>query len=128
MRASSDRRQPPTHLEGNLEHDQRKRRAPVIEGRRDHALSVLVSAKEEQGGKREEGALEKSLQQRRQGFCLHGPEKKTTWGNPLSLLYELANEKGTDWLLSRGSIVDRTYGTHKHLYIYLFLLTMFGPI
>lgn len=25
-------------------------------------------------------------------------------------------------------IVNRTYGTHKNLYIYLFLLTIFGPI
>ena len=27
-----------------------------------------------------------------------------------------------------GAIVNRTYDTHKNLYIYLFLLTMFGPI
>ena len=30
--------------------------------------------------------------------------------------------------LIRGAIVTRTYGTHKHLYISLFLLTIFGPI
>ena len=28
----------------------------------------------------------------------------------------------------RGTIVNRTYGTHKHLYINLFLLTMLGPV
>ena len=27
-----------------------------------------------------------------------------------------------------GAIVNRTYGTHKHLYIFLFLVTIFGPI
>ena len=27
-----------------------------------------------------------------------------------------------------GTIVDRTYGIHKNLYIYLFLLRIFGPI
>ena len=27
-----------------------------------------------------------------------------------------------------GAIVNRTYGTHKNLYIYLILLTIFGPI
>ena len=31
-------------------------------------------------------------------------------------------------LLLRGAIVNRTYGTHKNLYIYLFLLNIFGPI
>ena len=35
-----------------------------------------------------------------------------------------------DEILLRGTItiVNRTYGTHKNLYIYLFLLTIFGPI
>ena len=28
----------------------------------------------------------------------------------------------------RGTIVNRTYGTHKNLHIYLFLLTIVGPI
>ena len=28
----------------------------------------------------------------------------------------------------RGTMVNRTYGTHKNLHIYLFLLTIFGPI
>ena len=31
-------------------------------------------------------------------------------------------------LLLPGTIVNRTYGTHKTLYTYLFLLTIFGPI
>ena len=31
-------------------------------------------------------------------------------------------------MLLRGTIVNRTYGTHKKLYIFLFLLTKFGPI
>ena len=30
--------------------------------------------------------------------------------------------------LLRGTIVNRTYGVHKKLHIYLFLLTIFGPI
>ena len=30
--------------------------------------------------------------------------------------------------LSRGTIVNRTYGTHKNLYIFLFSPTIFGPI
>ena len=28
----------------------------------------------------------------------------------------------------RGGIVNRTYGTDKNLYVYLFLQTIFGPI
>ena len=28
----------------------------------------------------------------------------------------------------RGTIVSRTYGIHKNLYMYPFLLTIFGPI
>ena len=31
-------------------------------------------------------------------------------------------------ILLRGNIVNRTCGTHKNLYIYLFLRTIFGPI
>ena len=31
-------------------------------------------------------------------------------------------------ILLRGTIVNRTYGIHKNLYIYPFLLTIFGPI
>ena len=31
-------------------------------------------------------------------------------------------------LIARGGIVYRAYGTHKNLYIYLFLLTIFGPV
>ena len=31
-------------------------------------------------------------------------------------------------LLLRGTIVNRTYGTHKNLYIHLFSPTIFGPI
>ena len=30
-------------------------------------------------------------------------------------------------LLLRGTIVNRTYGAHKTLYVFLFLLTIFGP-
>ena len=30
--------------------------------------------------------------------------------------------------LFRGNIVNRTYGTHKNLYIFLYLLPMFGPV
>ena len=32
------------------------------------------------------------------------------------------------WLPLQGTIVNRTYGTHKNLAISLFLLTIFGPI
>ena len=32
------------------------------------------------------------------------------------------------FILLRGIIVNRTYGTHKNLYISVFLLTIFGPI
>ena len=28
----------------------------------------------------------------------------------------------------RGTLVNRTYGGHKNLYINLFLLTIFGPV
>ena len=31
-------------------------------------------------------------------------------------------------LLLRGTIVNRTYGTHKNLYVSPFLLTIFGPV
>ena len=31
-------------------------------------------------------------------------------------------------VLLRGTIVNRAYGTHKNLYISLFLLAIFGPI
>ena len=31
-------------------------------------------------------------------------------------------------MLLRGTIVNRTYGTHENLRVYLFLLTKFGPI
>ena len=37
-----------------------------------------------------------------------------------------------NWLLLftllRGTLVNRTYGEDKNLYIHLFLLTIFGPI
>ena len=35
---------------------------------------------------------------------------------------------GAGEALLRGTIVNRTYGTHKNLYVPLFLLTIFGPI
>ena len=43
--------------------------------------------------------------------------------------YHDINRMSTDlsWLL-RGTIVNRAYGTHKNLYISVFLLTIFGPI
>ena len=31
-------------------------------------------------------------------------------------------------IIIRGTILNRTYGTHKNLYKSLFLLTIFGPI
>ena len=30
--------------------------------------------------------------------------------------------------ISRGLVLNRTYGTHKELYVSLFLPTIFGPI
>ena len=35
---------------------------------------------------------------------------------------------GTWYILLRGTILNRTYGTHKNLHISLLLLTIFGPI
>ena len=46
-------------------------------------------------------------------------EKKKNWGCLVSVLI---------LLLLRGTIVNRTYGTHQNLYIYLFLPSIFGPI
>ena len=37
-------------------------------------------------------------------------------------------DPGFESRLLRGVIVNRIYGTHKNLYIYLFLITIFGPI
>ena len=31
-------------------------------------------------------------------------------------------------LCIRGTMLNKTYGTHKNLYVSLFLLTIFGPI
>ena len=36
--------------------------------------------------------------------------------------------KRTECQVLLGAIVNRTYGTHKHLHTSLFLLTIFGPI
>ena len=35
---------------------------------------------------------------------------------------------GSLYITLRRTVVNRTYGTHKNLCIYLFLLTKFGPI
>ena len=48
-----------------------------------------------------------------------------------SLLAYVFSEKDPaayQFVLSRGAIINRTYGTHKKLYISLVLLTVFGPI
>ena len=37
-------------------------------------------------------------------------------------------DPGSEVRLLRGGIVNRTYGTDKNLYVYLFLQTIFGPI
>ena len=37
-------------------------------------------------------------------------------------------QKKIEKALLRGAILNRTYGTHKNLYIYLLLLTILGPI
>ena len=44
-----------------------------------------------------------------------------------SLLYAFTTAFTKIHLL-RGTIVNRTYGTHKNLHVHLFLLTIFGPI
>ena len=46
----------------------------------------------------------------------------------LSRLQSRFGDKPLKLQVSRGTIVDRTYRIHKNLYIYLFLLTIFGPI
>ena len=40
-------------------------------------------------------------------------------------IYQATGDAG---LPMRGTILNRTHGTHKNLYISLFLLTIFGPI
>ena len=47
---------------------------------------------------------------------------------PLGLVLMFLPGFGYGYVVLRGTIVNRTYGTHKNLYIYLFLLTIFGPI
>ena len=43
--------------------------------------------------------------------------------------YHLSTKTHTRYLvLLRGTILNRTYGAHKNLYISLFLTTIFGPI
>ena len=44
------------------------------------------------------------------------------WGYPIYLFMILLT------LLLRWTLVNRTYGGHKNLYIYLFLPTIFGSI
>ena len=45
------------------------------------------------------------------------------------LLTRMLDAVSATTVLLRGTIVNRTYGTHKKkLYIYLFMLTIFGPI
>ena len=46
-------------------------------------------------------------------------------GGGESLLLDPGPEIG---LPLQGTIVNRTYGIHKNLYIYLFLRAIFGPI
>ena len=43
-------------------------------------------------------------------------------------LRQATNEYAPLVLVLRGGIVNRTYSTHKNLYIFLFLPTIFGPI
>ena len=61
-------------------------------------------------------------------------QKHHPTGQPLSSILipgtyqQSINIPGTWYIILRGTIVNRTYGTHKNLYIYPFLLTIFGPI
>ena len=52
--------------------------------------------------------------------------------NRVQIIWKQSNIRYTwmslDRQLLRGTIVNRTYGTHKTLYISLLLLTIFGPI
>ena len=52
-------------------------------------------------------------------LCLHGPG---VWPASHISVFVVA------LLVLRGTIVNRTYGLHKNLYIYLFLLKIFGPL
>ena len=49
------------------------------------------------------------------------------WASSLENFHATIITSGKSLLL-RGAIVNRTYGTHKNLYIYVFLPTIFGPI
>ena len=46
----------------------------------------------------------------------------------IGMIYISTCDLGWICVLLRGTIVNRTYGTHKNLYIFIFLLTMFGSI
>ena len=50
-------------------------------------------------------------------FCLDKPWERTAWWTGK-----------TTAVVLRGTIVNRTYGTHKNLDVYLFLLTILGSI
>ena len=41
---------------------------------------------------------------------------------------EDAAVRNNEIILLRGTLVNRTYGVHKNLYIKPFLLTIFGPV
>ena len=69
------------------------------------------------------GILNRTEQDQKEGSTvLHGKIAPTIafWGS--SAL------EGLDSILLRGTIVNRTYGIHKNLYITPFLLTIFGAI
>ena len=78
------------------------------------------------------------------GFNTFDKEGEGAWGCDSSLegrcyfprsndylhrtLYHYYRNDGFRDKLLRGTLVNRTYGGHKNLYIHIFLLTIFGPI
>ena len=55
-------------------------------------------------------------------------KKKCKTGHPPLIPFRIAQSVPFWGQLLRGSIVNRTYGEHKNLYISLFLLAIFGPV
>ena len=69
-------------------------------------------------------------------WCTYGLRRRESWHNtmrgaarilPFLLLRPPTQLRGNRVLL-RGTIVNRTYGTLKNLYISLFVFTIFSPI
>ena len=46
----------------------------------------------------------------------------------IALTKQVTRRATPNRLLFRGGVLNRTYGTHKNLYISLFILPLFGPL